>query len=226
MDETTKTENTEYDTLAQESAILDQFEAIKNPNAKKVKKFAARMYNECTLEIQKRLCRDIYRADDPVKYMKSCISKIRDCAILVEQFIEDGCHGMIFTGANGVDVWPVMLTTRIETNWLKDGKRWDEEQEMIIAHDCANNWMKEHDKGYFYGKVVLFPKFGFSGEPRIIEMACGDTEGMVKYPGTNYYVKPQAVHDMRVLHEEMGAQIKAGNGKAEIRSLFNLTHGV
>lgn len=224
MDETTNSvDNIEFDTLKQESAILDMFEAIKNPNYKKVKKFAARMYNECTLEIQKRLCRDIYRADDPVKYMRSCIAKIRDCAILVEQFIEDGCHGMIFTGANGTDVWPVQLTTRIAVSWLEDGKRWDEEQEMIIAHDCANNWMKEHDKGYFYGKVVLFPKFGFSGEPRIIEMACGDTEGMVKYPGTNYYVKPEATHAMRVLNEEAAAQIKAGNKTAAIRQLFHLT---
>lgn len=223
MDETTKTEVTEFDTLHHESAILDLFEAIKNPNAKKVKKFAARMYNECQLEIQKRLCRDIYRADDPVKYMRSCISKIRDCAILTEQFIEDGCHGMIFTGPNGIDVYPVKLNTR--ESWLTEGKRWDEEQEMILHHDACNAWMKEHDKGYFYGKVVLFPKFGFSGEPRIVEMACGDTEGMVKYPGTNYYVKPQAVHDMRVVHEEAAAQMKAGNNSAAIRQLFNLTHG-
>lgn len=225
MDETTNSvDNIEYDTLQQESAILDMFEAIKNPNIKKVRKFAARMYNECTLPIQKRMCRDIYRADDPVKYMFSCINKIRDCAILVEQFIEDGCHGMIFTGANGIDVWPVQLTTRIAVSWLEDGKRWDEEQEMIIAHDCANNWMKEHDEGYFFGKVVLFPKFGFSGEPRIIEMACGDTEGMVKYPGTNYYVTPQSTHDMRVVNEEAGAQIKAGNNSSTLRELFGLTH--
>lgn len=223
MDETTNSvDNIEFDTLKQESAILDMFEALKNPNPKKVKKLASRLYAECTLEVQKRLCRDIYRADDPVKYMKSCISKIRDCAILVEQFIADGCHGMIFTGANGVDVYPVQLATR--ESWLNEGKRWDEEQEMIIQHDCINNWMKEHDKGYFYGKVVLFPKFGFSGEPRIIEMACGDTEGMVKYPGTNYFVKPQSTHDMRVLNDEMAAQMKSGNNSSKIRALFHLTH--
>lgn len=223
MDETTNAiDNIEHDTLKQESAILDKFEALKNPNAKKVKKLAARLYNECTLEIQKRVCRDIYRADDPVKYMRSCIDKIRDCAMLIEQFIADGCHGMIFTGKNGTDVWPIQLNTR--ESWLTEGKRWDEEQEMIIQHDCVNNWMKEHDKGRFYGKVVLFPKFGFSGEPRIIEMACGDVEGMVKYPGTNYYVKPQAMHDMRVLNEEMAAQMKAGNGSAAVRQLFHLTH--
>lgn len=187
----------EYDTLEQESAVLAMFQDIKNPNAKKVKKLAVRLYNELPLEIQKRLCRDIYRADDPVKYMNSCIDKIHDCAILVKQFIEEGKHGMLFTGKNGTDIYPIQLDTR--SNWLDEGKRWDPEQEMIIAHEAADSWMREHNKGYFFGKVVLFPTFGFSGEPRIIEMACGDTEGMVKYPGTNFYVKPGAIDDVQVV---------------------------
>lgn len=187
----------EYDTLEQESAVLAMFQAIKNPNAKKVKKLASRLSLELPLDIQKRLCRDIYRAYDPVKYMNSCIDKIHDCAILVKQFIEEGNHGMIFTGKNGTDIFPVKLDTR--ANWLEEGKRWDPEQEMIIAHETASNWMRDHDKGYFFGKVVLFPTFGFSGEPRIIEMTCGDTEGMVKYPGTNFYVKPGADLDVKAV---------------------------
>lgn len=180
----------EYDHLEQESNVLEMFMAIKNPNAKKVKKLAARLYNELPLEIQKRLCRDIFRADDPVKYMTSCYNKIHDCAILIKQFISEGKHGMIFTGKNGTDIYPVQLDTR--TNWLEEGKRWDPEQEMIIQHQAAQSWMADHDKGYFFGKVVLFPTFGFSGEPRVIEMSCGDTSGMVKYPGTDFYVKPDA----------------------------------
>lgn len=217
----------EYDTLEQESAILALFEGIKNPNAKKVKKFAAKMYAKCTLEIQKRLCRDIYRADDPVKYMHTCIEKIRDCALLVEQFIADGCHGMLFTGKDGLEVWPIKLDTN--QNWLNEGKLWDPEQEMIIAHDCANNWMREHDKGYFFGKVVLFPKFGFSGEPRIIEMQCGDTEGMIKYPGTDYYVRPDAVIQLARARKDIEGDIRdrlaAGKGiTKDLRKLFHLTH--
>jgi predicted transcriptional regulator len=177
----------EYDTLEQESAILARFEALKNPNAKKVKKLAAKLHDEVTFDIQKRLCRDIYRAHDPLVYMRSCIEKIRDCSILIEQFIEDGAHGMIFTGKNGSTVYPVKLNT--PGHWLKEDERWDPEQEMLIQHDAANAWMKEHDRGYFFGKVVLFPKFGFSGEPRVIEMECSsDTEGMKRYPGTNYFV--------------------------------------
>lgn len=187
----------QYDTLEQESAVLAMFQDIKNPNAKKVKKLAARLHNELPLDIQKRLCRDIYRADDPVKYLNSCINKIHDCAILVKQFIEEGKHGMIFTGKNGTDIYPIQLDTR--SNWLEEGKRWDPEQEMIIAHEAADSWMREHNKGYFFGKVVLFPTFGFSGEPRIIEMSCGDVTGMVKYPGTNFYVKKGADLDVKAV---------------------------
>lgn len=188
---------TGYDTLNQEFSILQMFMDIKNPNAKKYKKLAARMALEAPKEIQRIICRDIYRAHDPIKYAKSCYDKITDCAILTKQFLEDGCHGMIFTGTNGCDIWPVKLDTR--TNWLEEGKAWDPEQEMIIQHEAVDSWMREHDKGYFYGKVVLFPNFGFSGEPRIIEMSCGDTEGMVKYPGTNFYVKQGVEVDVQAV---------------------------
>lgn len=194
------------DNLEQEAAILVKFEELKNPNPKKVKKLASRLYGESITEIQKRLCRDIYRADDPVKYMYSCIEKIRDCAILIEQFIEDGFHGMIFTGRDGTEVWPIKLDTR--ENWLTEGKQWDPDQELIIQHEAANSWMREHDKGYFFGKVVLFPKFGFSGEPRIIEMSCGDTTGLVKYPGTNFYVKPNAFQKLVINNSEVENNIK------------------
>ena len=47
------------DCLEQESAILEVFEQLKNPNDKKVKKLAAKLYNEVTNEIQKRLCRQL-----------------------------------------------------------------------------------------------------------------------------------------------------------------------
>lgn len=192
--ENTKLEN---DTLQQETDILAVFEAIKNPNDKKVKKLAAKLFNECTLEVQKRLCRDVYRADQPLKYVNSCIAKIRDCAILIEQFIADGCHGMLFTGPDGNEVHPIKLDT--VANWLTDRKPWDPEQEKIIQHDAVNSFMKEYNKGYFYGKVVLFPEFGFSGEPLIIEMSCGSVEGLVKYPDTDYYVKPEVVRGLKGL---------------------------
>lgn len=174
--------------LEQESSILKLFEEIKNPNDKKVKKLAIKLYSEVTSEVQKILCSNIYSANKPLEYATTCIAKIRDCALLVEQFIEDGCNGMIMTGKDLCTVYPVKLKT-VES-WLSEGKQWDPEQEDIIAHDAASAWMKEHNKGYFLGKVVLFPEFGFSGEPKIIEMKCGDVTGLVKYPGTDYYVEP------------------------------------
>lgn len=196
----------EYDTLEQESAILARFEAIKNPNAKKVKKLAAKLYAEVPHEIQKRLCRDVYRAHDPLTYVRSCIEKIRDCSILIEQFIEDGSHGMIFTGSDGNTVYPVRLKT--PAHWLKEDERWDPEQEAIIQHDSVKAWMEEHNKGYFYGKVVLFPKFGFTGEPRIIEMQCSsDTEGMHRYPGTNYFTRDKP-GEIQAVFEHTKAQLE------------------
>ena len=197
---------TKYEGLEEEAAILKVFEEMKNPNPKKVKKLAARLHDEVNSDVQKRLCRDIYRADEPVKYMHSCIVKIRECAILIEQFIEEGHHGMIFTGTNGCDIYPVTLNTR--QNWLNKEDKWDPEQEMLIQHDAVNAWMKEYDKGHFRGKVVLFPAFGFSGEPRIIEMACGDTTGMVKYPGTNYYVRPEEVNLLVATYPEFNRLLK------------------
>jgi len=175
------------DALNQESAILDQFEAMGVKNPKKIVKLAQRLYAESTHPVQKRLCRDISISADPVKYVTRCIGLIRDCAVIMKQFMDDGCHGMIFTGRDGDEVYPIKLDTR--ENWLTENKQWDPEQEMIIQNQAADAWLREHDKGYFYGKVVLFPNFGFSGIPRIIEMQCvNDTSGLVKYPGTNFYV--------------------------------------
>ncbi|MNY19254.1 hypothetical protein D3C86_1526790 [compost metagenome] len=123
---------------------------------------------------------------------------------------------MIFTGKNGTDIFPVKLDTR--ANWLEESKRWDPEQEMVIQHEVVHSWMRDHDKGYFYGKVVLFPTFGFSGEPRIIEMACGDTTGMVKYPGTNFYVKPGADLDVQAVAR---AQLNLNDIREQKSKLLN-----
>lgn len=194
---TTDVSGIEYDTLEQESAILDMFDAIKNPNHKKVRNLAKRLLMESKLDIQKRLCRDILRSDKALTYVRDCIAKIRDCALLVEYFIEDGYHGMVFTGKDGKEVWPIKLSS-INLKWFTEGKPWCPEEEMRIQHDAANALMKEKDIGYFHGKVVLFPKFGFSGEPRIIEMQCGGkTEGQVRYPGTNYWYTPAPIMEAR-----------------------------
>ena len=184
--------NEYQDALGGESHVLQEIEREKITNPKKMIKLCKRMLLEKRPEVQVRLLRDILAAADPIKYAKECITKIRDCAIVVENFIADGHHGMIMIKD---DVYPVTLSTKIKTQWLTDGKPWDPTDEMELQHHAAQDWMRIHDKGYFHGKVILFPQFGFSGVPRVVEMQCSkDVEGMTRYPGTNYfYEEPKKI---------------------------------
>lgn len=171
------------DALSQESVILDVIEKQNFTNPKKLKKFAQRLLGVTTNRVQRYLLTDILVAKDPVKYTNECISKIRDCAAIIQQFVDDGCHGMIMIKNN---VYPVVLDT--QKTWLAENKAWHPDDESLIQHQAAEMWMKEHDKGYFLGKVILFPNFGFSGVPNIIEMQCStDVKGMKRLPGTNYF---------------------------------------
>lgn len=178
------------DALTQEKEILDQFLDIRKKPLKIIKR-ARRLFNEVDTPVKKRLCRDLMSAADPVDYLERCIVLINDCAIVMEQFLADGAHGMIMTGKDRREVYPVVLST--QKNWLEDGKQWHPEDEQIIQNQAADAWMREYDKGSFEGMVVLFTQFGFSGIPRVIKMQCtSDTTGLVRYPGTNFYVRPEA----------------------------------
>lgn len=210
------------DSFAQESAILKVFKDANLKNPKKVRSMATRLLKETTLPIQRQLLMDLIVAGNPLKYLHYCIDHVEQCAVIIKQFIDDGCHGMIMTGHKCRTIYPVKLDTR--ENWLKADDLWNEEDELLIQHNAAEMWMKEYDKGYFLGKVVLFPHFGFSGIPRVIEMQCStDTEGMKRYPGTNYFVKnddiPLEEHaDVRAIkgHVEQINRlrsIKSRNGK-------------
>jgi len=201
-------EQTPYlDSMAQESGIIKIFKDANLKNPKKVRSMAVRLLKDATLPVQRNLLMDLIQADNPLKYLNYCIDHVEQCAVIIEQFINDGCHGMIMTGHKCRTIYPVKLNT--QQNWLKADDRWNEEDELKIQHDAANAWMKEHDKGYFLGKVVLFPQFGFSGQPRVIEMQCSDdTEGMERYPGTNYFVRGYSkMKDVADLVEIMEAKV-------------------
>ena len=151
------------DALSQESAILDIFEKEGLKNPKKVKKLALRLLKEATNRIQIKLLTDIAAAKNSAAQAEYYIKVIRDCAVLIQQFIEDGCHGMIMMRHQ---VYPVVLDTR--EKWLTEKKIWHPDDEQEIQRNAVKNWMKEHGRNYFIGKVTLFPNFGFSGVPRII----------------------------------------------------------
>jgi len=154
------------DTLKQESAVLEHFKNLNTRNPKKIVKFAKKLYGEVETSIQRKFCLDIIKADNPVKYLEECMGLIYDCANLIEGFIETGHHGMMFTGDDGKTVHPLKLNTR--ENWLKEGQRWDPEQEREIMYELCEQWMIDTNQTLVHTKILLFPKFGFSGVPRML----------------------------------------------------------
>lgn len=174
---------TTQDPLNEEKKILDYFRENFTTNPKKLKQMARRIAPQCAPFIQNGLITSIVLAKDPVKYLKKAFQQLDEMKDVIESLIASGAHGMIIIKDT---IYPIEVKT--VKNWLKEGDRWDPEQELLMQHDFCNKWMEEHNKGYFHGKVVLFKQFGFSGIPREIEMRCvKDTTGLQRYPGTNYY---------------------------------------
>lgn len=154
-------------------------------NPKKVMKMVKKMFLDTSIRdtLRNGIIYDVMTARDPVKVLRHQLKKAIELPLLIKELAEQGKHGIILINDT---VHPCELDTR--SNWLTEGKRWDEEQERLIMHELANGWMREHDKGYFHGEVILFKQFGFTGIPREIEMRCiKDTSGLTRHPGTNFF---------------------------------------
>ncbi len=181
------TEKAMNDALSEESIILREFQEFKFPkHPMKVKKLALRMLRERTnlTDLQIQMITDIAVAKNSAKKAQEFIDRIQDCAIVIKDLIEDGCHGMIML--TGDRIYPIKLDTR--ENWLDPEKPWDIEDEKLIGIDAVDGLMKELDVGYLYAKVILFPQFGFSGYPRMVELKChADVSKLRKVPGTKYF---------------------------------------
>lgn len=176
---------TKPDPMCQEEVVLNYFRDNFTTNPKKLKALARRIAPTCAPFIQNGLITSIILAEDPVKYLRKAIQQFEEMAGVIKQLLASGAHGMIIVKD---DIYPIEVKTL--TKWLDEGDPWDPEQEMLLQHDFCNAWMKEHNKGYFHGKVVLFKAFGFSGIPREIELRCvKDTKNLKRYPGTNYYTE-------------------------------------
>lgn len=154
------------DALNIESELLKKFEGL--TNAKKIKKLATRLLSEADNEIAKMVCMDIIKAKDPCEKLKRSISLINDASVLVEEFIEQGAHGMIIIGS---DTYTVEVKTM--SKWLDQKDKWTEEDEVDIQYKAAEDWLRAYNQKKFLGKVVLFSQFGFSGVPRLIEVTLG-----------------------------------------------------
>ncbi len=157
--------------LNQESMILEYFEGISNP--KKARKLAQRLYFECKHDIQRKLCTDILESDDPIGTITLYISRIKDFIILHEQYIEEGHHGILFTGETGDIVYPVSLD--VNPNWIKDATDfWNEDDEKEIMLELAKEYLRTTNLKRTFVKIALFQEFGFSGIPRVFEVSRGE----------------------------------------------------
>lgn len=144
--------------LNREAELIGKFDNL--TNKKKIVVLAKRIYTELTDELDKILIASIIKAKDPAKHLDFCRRRIQDCYGVIEQFIEDGAHGMIIH--NGA-AYPVKINAR--ENWLVENSKWNPDDEREIQEKLVKTWMEENNKKTFAGKIALFPKFGFSGVP-------------------------------------------------------------
>lgn len=153
------------DTLLDEAEILKYFKDNFTSNPKKLLKLAERVKPSCKPNVVAGLINSLLTVKNPVAYIKKCFVQINDYSTTIEQLLRAGHHGMLIIDDNGKDIiYPITLDTR--ENWLKS--KWNPEDEVDIQHQAVVNWLKENNKFLFYGKVVLFQMFGFSGIPRLI----------------------------------------------------------
>lgn len=150
--------------LEQESGILKAIKAANLKNPKKLVKFVTKLYSECEWDIQKMFCLQIIEAKDPVGYVDLCIRRIEDCAVIMENMVEESNHGMMFVGANGDTVLPIRLNTM--EKWLTEMGKWHPDDEFEIGRDAADAYYEQHPNVPGPIKLVLFPQFGFTGIPR------------------------------------------------------------
>jgi hypothetical protein len=172
--------------LGQEADILTHFVDVDKMNPKKVGKLALRLLRELPdlTNIQKKMLNDVWMAKNPKETILRFTTVIHDCAIVMQDLVESGHHGMIMLPDDVI--YPIKLDTR--PNWLRPEDPWDEQDEINIQHEIAREYMVENQIKSFYSKIVLFPHFGFSGVPRIIN---------IKYvPLTEDHVKAEAGQDI------------------------------
>lgn len=166
------------------SDLLLRLQIHRSDNPKKMKKAIAKVMPLATEEQRQGLLRRLYTAKNPVEELDAALRDLEDTKKALTRFAQDGCHGFIQIGR---EFYPVKLDTR--ENWLKEKDKWCMEDERLIATRLGDNWMAQHDKGYFNGRIILFQEYGFSGEPHYVELRCvRDTSNLQRVPGTNLFV--------------------------------------
>lgn len=156
MDETVAAQ--QLTPIQQEAAFLKFLKDNFTTNPKKLIKLAAREAKNQPAEVAGGIILSIVRSRDPVGYVKECFRQAEVYPQIIQEFIDQGDHGMIVVG-------DVVSPVRINANprWLRENDKWNPEDELDIQHNLIEAWMIENDVTHFKGKIALFPFFGFSG---------------------------------------------------------------
>lgn len=149
----------------QEFKLIEELRTISNPKKLTREAFRISVSDKYT-PIQRLLAKKLVEHSKPKLLLKIYETRIRDFAILMENFIEDGAHGLVMTGEEGNSVYPIKLDVR--ENWISDpNDRWNIDDESEIIEKALDAYLLEYpDNARFSMKAVLFPQFGFSGVPR------------------------------------------------------------
>ena len=153
--------------LEQEFQLVEELRKFSNP--KKLIKEALRIsLSDSYTPIQRFLAKQLTEHSKPKLLLSSYEKRVRDFAILMERFIEEGAHGLVMTGKEGNSVYPLKLEVR--ENWISDpNDRWSIEDETEILEKLLDAYLLEYpDNARFSVKAMLFPQFGFSGVPRLL----------------------------------------------------------
>lgn len=149
--------------LDQENQVLRWFQDLKTVNPKKLVRLAKQIENTVPDFIRRSIVDNVLCARHPQKFLAEAFREMNDLPIIMEGLMADGNHGMIMYGNNiyGVEV-------KANQRWLKQGDRWNLEQEEEIMDSIVDEWMTKNKIRVFLGRIVLFKEFGFSGMARKI----------------------------------------------------------
>lgn len=149
--------------MAPEYEFIQFVKGIKTKNPKRLKAKVAMEAHRFHDRVKRGMLSILLESADPVKYIDRCIKEVDEIGLVIKQFQEEGCHGII---RHGDDIYPVKLDTR--ANWLSEGVEWDLEQEKEIMYEAVETWKAETGKKSVVVLITLFSNFGFSGIPRAI----------------------------------------------------------
>lgn len=146
----------------QERRALLFFKENFSTNPKKLKKLARSVLDDYPPFIQNGLLFNILVSKKPAAYLLTCFDHLDQFPDIIKGLIAEGNHGMVIYKRQiyGLEIKTIK-------NWLREGDKWDYNQELDIQDSLINAWMDAH--GFVNvtdAKIVLFDDFGFSGMPR------------------------------------------------------------